>query len=121
MHLRYSLFGPFHIAVDEHLSQASFDNGLDEPTIISADSLEQRVNENNHIQRGYTLTSIPLVSILSYFLGLVQYKPAYRFLLISKYGKYTFSNSNLIGRTNLVVTYSAASAPRAIMSARSTA
>ena len=31
--------------------------------------------------------SIPLLSILSYFAGVVQYKPAYRFLLIKRYGK----------------------------------
>lgn len=33
--------------------------------------------------------SIPLQSILSCFSGLVQYNPAYLFLLINKYGKYT--------------------------------
>ena len=32
-------------------------------------------------------TSIPFESILSYFSGCVQYRPAYLFLLISKYGK----------------------------------
>ena len=56
-------------------------------------------------------TSIPFESILSYFSGFVQYNPAYLFLLISKYGKYTFSNSSLIGFTNFCVTNSAASLP----------
>lgn len=32
-------------------------------------------------------TSIPFVSILSYLSGRVQYRPAYRFLLMSRYGK----------------------------------
>lgn len=58
-------------------------------------------------------TSMPFVSILSYLSGFVQYKPAYRFLLMRRYGKYTFSNSSLIGLMNLADTISAASAPEA--------
>src|ERR1700676_3362589 len=61
--------------------------------------------------RPITLTSIPFVSILSYWDDFVQYSPAYRFLLIRRYGKYTFSNSSLMGLMNFVVTRSAASAP----------
>lgn len=34
--------------------------------------------------------SMPLVSILSHFSGFVHSRPAYRFLLISRYGLYTW-------------------------------
>lgn len=41
----------------------------------------------------------PLASILSYLFGFVHRSPAYLFLLINKYGWYTFSNSNFMGYT----------------------
>ena len=53
--------------------------------------------------------SIPEHASLSYLTGLVQYSPAYLFLLISKYGQNTFSNSSLIGVKNVSDTSAAAS------------
>mmetsp|Transcript_30359 Transcript_30359/g.99138 ORF Transcript_30359/g.99138 Transcript_30359/m.99138 type:complete len:258 (-) Transcript_30359:1808-2581(-) len=55
--------------------------------------------------------SMPLASSLSWRSGRVQYSPAYRFLFISRYGQYTFSNSSFTGLGNSLVTSRAASSP----------
>ena len=67
-----------------------------------------RVTTSGQLSR--RTVSMPFVSILSHTSGLLQYRPAYRFLFMSRYGKYTFSNSSLTGGGKRDVTALAASA-----------
>ena len=60
--------------------------------------------------------SMPFASSLSQWSGFVQNSPAYRFLFISRYGQYTFSNSSRTGLGKRSDTSAAASLPICIAS-----
>ena len=72
--------------------QTRLDHSRHESTVVSPNRLCIHVSTVNSTPApGKQRTSIPFVSILSYFSGFVQYSPAYRFLLMSKYGKFSVS------------------------------
>jgi hypothetical protein len=72
-------FGTLNVALDEHLTQTGVDDGDDETAVVTTDGLRRRKgSDQERGRRGEERihTSIPFVSILSYFSGFVQYSPA---------------------------------------------
>jgi len=79
--------GIIYVPVDQHFMQACLNDGGDQSTVVSSDSLSMLKLQRHLSSNPLPPTSIPFESILSYFSGRVQYNPAYLFLLINKYGK----------------------------------